>query len=41
MERDVRQPFRKTLDLDLPLEEIEAEADRLLHDGTDAYQPVQ
>ncbi|MFD4602372.1 VOC family protein [Streptomyces sp. NPDC058464] len=41
VERDVRQPFRKTLDLDLPLEEIHAEAERLLSDGGKAYQPVQ
>lgn len=40
-DRNVAQPFRKTLDLDLPLEEIEAQAERLLSDGTPAYQPVQ
>ncbi|MEV5177714.1 VOC family protein [Streptomyces flaveolus] len=41
VDRDVRQPFRKTLNLDLPLDEIEAEAERLLTDGGPAYQPVQ
>ncbi|MER5918351.1 VOC family protein [Streptomyces sp. NPDC001982] len=41
VEKDVRQPFRKTLNLDLPLDEIEAEAERLLNDGTETYQPVQ
>ncbi|MBV2353894.1 VOC family protein [Streptomyces sp. J2-1] len=41
VDRDVRQPFRKTLNLDLPLDEIEAEAERLLADGGPAYQPVQ
>ncbi|MET8767242.1 VOC family protein [Streptomyces sp. NPDC004658] len=41
VDRDVRQPFRKTLNLDQPLAQIEAEAERLLHDGGPAYQPVQ
>lgn len=41
IEKDVRQPFRKTLDLDLPLDQIQAEAERLLNDGAEAYQPVQ
>ncbi|HTJ69880.1 MAG TPA: VOC family protein [Actinospica sp.] len=41
IERDVRQPFRKSLDLDLPPEQIHAEAERLLTDGGAAYQPVQ
>ncbi|NDZ80928.1 glyoxalase [Streptomyces sp. SID10853] len=41
VEKDVRQPFRKTLDLDLPLDAIEAEAERLLNDDTEAYQPIQ
>lgn len=41
VDKDVRQPFRKTLNLDLPLDEIEAEAERLLNDGAEAYQPVQ
>lgn len=41
VERDVRQPFRKTLDLDLPIDQILAEAQRLLDDGGPAYQPVR
>lgn len=41
IERDVAQPFRKTLNLDQPLADIEAEAKRLLDDGGAAYQPVQ
>ncbi|MFE9647669.1 MULTISPECIES: VOC family protein [Streptomyces] len=41
LERDVRQPFRKTIDLDLPPEEILAESERLLTEGGPAYQPVQ
>jgi catechol-2,3-dioxygenase len=41
VDRDVRQPFRKTLDLDRPIEEIEAEAERLLTDGGPAYRPVR
>ncbi|WP_405674593.1 VOC family protein [Streptomyces canus] len=41
VERDVRQPFRKSLNLDLPPEEIFAEAERLLTEGGPAYQPVQ
>ncbi|MGA5069244.1 VOC family protein [Streptomyces exfoliatus] len=41
IERDVRQPFRKSLDFGLSPDEICAEADRLLNDGSDAYQPVQ
>ncbi|KUO12962.1 MULTISPECIES: VOC family protein [Streptomyces] len=41
LERDVRQPFRKTLDLDLSPEEIFAEVERLLTEGGPAYQPVQ
>ena len=41
IDRDVRQPFRKSLDLDLPPEEILAEAERLLNDGGPAYQPVR
>ncbi|MER6426068.1 VOC family protein [Streptomyces sp. NPDC001137] len=41
LERDVRQPFRKTLDLDLSPEEIFAEVERLLSEGGPAYQPVQ
>ncbi|MEU6258588.1 VOC family protein [Streptomyces sp. NPDC047043] len=41
IDRDVRQPFRKTIDFSLPSEEIYAEAERLLSDGGAAYQPVQ
>ncbi|GHD42358.1 VOC family protein [Streptomyces galbus] len=41
IERDVRQPFRKSIDLGLSPEEIYAEAERLLNDGDEAYQPVQ
>ncbi|SHH38597.1 VOC family protein [Streptomyces sp. 3214.6] len=41
IERDVRQPFRKTLNLDLPPQEIFAEVERLLAEGGPAYQPVQ
>ncbi|MFD9945334.1 VOC family protein [Nonomuraea sp. NPDC059023] len=41
VDRDVRQPFRKSLNLDQSVEEIEAEAERLLTDSGPAYQPVQ
>ncbi|MFD8968989.1 VOC family protein [Streptomyces sp. NPDC059568] len=41
VERDVRQPFRKSIDFGLTAEEIHAEADRLLADGENPYQPVQ
>ena len=41
IDRDVRQPFRKSLNLDLPAAEIRAEAERLLNDGGPAYQPVR
>jgi catechol-2,3-dioxygenase len=41
LERDVRQPFRKTLNLDQTPEEVFAEAERLLSEGGPAYQPVQ
>ena len=41
IERDVRQPFRKTLNLDQEPAEVLAEAERLLSDGGGAYQPVQ
>ncbi|ROO87614.1 glyoxalase/bleomycin resistance protein/dioxygenase superfamily protein [Actinocorallia herbida] len=40
IDRDVRQPFRKTLNLDLPVDQIYAEAERLLADGGPDYQPV-
>ena len=38
--RDVRQPFRKSIDFAMSEEEIWAEAERLLADGGAAYQPV-
>ncbi|WP_406131618.1 VOC family protein [Streptomyces sp. NBC_00989] len=41
LERDVRQPFRKTIDLDQSPDEVLAEAERLLAEGGPAYQPVQ
>ncbi|MER5439746.1 VOC family protein [Streptomyces sp. NPDC002790] len=40
IDKDVRQPFRKSLDLDQDLEQIIAEADRLLAEGGASYQPV-
>ncbi|MEV4516320.1 VOC family protein [Dactylosporangium sp. NPDC049525] len=40
IERDVRQPFRKSIDFGLPPDEIWAEAERLLAEGGEAYQPV-
>jgi catechol-2,3-dioxygenase len=40
VDRDVRQPFRKSLDLDRDPEGILAEAESLLHDDGPAYQPV-
>ncbi|MFF0815012.1 VOC family protein [Rhodococcus sp. NPDC003318] len=41
IERDVRQPFRKTLNLDQDPAAILSEAEQLLQDGTPSYQPVQ
>ena len=41
VERDVRQPFRKTINLDQHPEAVLAEAERLLADEGPAYQPVQ
>ncbi|MEU4160839.1 VOC family protein [Actinoplanes sp. NPDC026670] len=41
LEHDVRQPFRKSINLDQEPAEVLAEVDRLLSDGTPAYQPVQ
>jgi catechol 2,3-dioxygenase-like lactoylglutathione lyase family enzyme len=41
IERDVRQPFRKTLNLDQEPSAILAEAEQLLADGGPAYRPVQ
>ncbi len=40
IDKDVRQPFRKSLNLDQDLEAILVEAERLLSDGGTAYQPV-
>jgi catechol 2,3-dioxygenase-like lactoylglutathione lyase family enzyme len=40
IKRDVRQPFRKTINLDQEPEAVYAEAERLLNDGGQAYQPV-
>ncbi|MEV4624002.1 VOC family protein [Asanoa sp. NPDC049573] len=40
IKRDVRQPFRKTINLDQEPEAVYAEAERLLNDGGLAYQPV-
>lgn len=41
IEKDVRQPFRKSIDFGMEPEQIYAEAERLLADGGSAYQPVQ
>lgn len=41
IDRDVRQPFRKTLNLDQDAAAIYAEAERLLTEGGANYQPVQ
>jgi catechol 2,3-dioxygenase-like lactoylglutathione lyase family enzyme len=41
VDRDVRQPFRKTLNLDQDPAAVFAEAERLLAEGGPAYQPVQ
>ena len=38
--RDVRQPFRKTLNLDQPADAVLAESDQLVAAGGPAYQPV-
>jgi len=38
--RDVRQPFRKTLNLEQPAAEVNAEAERLLAADGPRYQPV-
>jgi hypothetical protein len=40
IDRDVRQPFRKSLNLEQSVEAVNAEAERLLSDGGPAYQPV-
>ncbi len=41
IEKDVRQPFRKTLDLDQEPAAVLAQAERLLDDDGPAYRPVQ
>jgi catechol-2,3-dioxygenase len=38
--RDVRQPFRKSLNLEQSVEEVNEEAERLLADDGPRYQPV-
>jgi catechol-2,3-dioxygenase len=40
IDRDVRQPFRKTLNLDQEPEAVLAQAEQLLEEGGPAYQPV-
>jgi catechol-2,3-dioxygenase len=40
IDKDVRQPFRKSLNLEQPTAAVNAEAERLLRDGGPAYQPV-
>jgi len=40
IDKDVRQPFRKSLNLEQSVEDVNAEAERLLTDGGPAYQPV-
>ena len=41
LERDVRQPFRKSINLDQEPADVLDEVERLLSDGAPAYQPVQ
>ena len=41
VDRDVRQPFRKTLNLDQDLDDILADVEKLLLTDGPAYQPVQ
>jgi len=41
VDKDVRQPFRKTLNLDLEPERIWAQLEELLADDGPAYRPVQ
>ncbi len=41
LERDVRQPFRKSINLDQEPDKVFADVEQLLSDGTPAYQPVQ
>ena len=40
IDRDVRQPFRKSLNLEQSVQEVNAEAERLLSDSGPAYQPA-
>jgi catechol-2,3-dioxygenase len=40
VDRDVRQPFRKSLDFGLSAGEIRTRAEQLLNDGGEDYQPV-
>ena len=40
VERDVRQPFRKSIDLDQAADAVWADAERLLNDRSAPYQPV-
>ena len=40
VDRDVRQPFRKSLNLDQDIDQILADADALVIDDGPAYQPV-
>lgn len=39
IDRDIRQPFRKSLDLSLTSDEILTRAEQLLDDGGEDYQP--
>ena len=41
IDRDVRQPFRKSLNLEQSVEKVNAEAERLLREGGPAYQPSE
>ena len=40
IDREVRQPFRKSLNLEQSVDEVNAEAEKLLSDGGPAYQPA-
>lgn len=40
IDRDVRQPYRKSLNLEQSVDEVNAEAERLLAEGGPRYQPV-
>jgi len=40
LDRDVRQPFRKAIDLDQQPADIRAEAGRLEGDGAPPFQPA-